>query len=87
MVAICRGPSLRSLALGCLALAACCSLGKAQEAKAPPQAKDEPLFRWVDLQRHPANPLMRAIPGTWETQWFVVSTAIPVNGRLHLAVP
>jgi len=84
MVAICRGPSLRSLALGCLALAACCSLGKAQEAKAPPQAKDEPLFRWVDLQRHPANPLMRAIPGTWETQWFVVSTAIPVNGRLHL---
>ena len=84
MVTIRHGPSLRSLVVGCLALSACCSGARAQEAKAPSDEAQEPRFRWVDLQRHPANPLLRAVPGTWETQWFVVATAIPVAGRLHL---
>ena len=84
MSAISGGRWLQPLGVACLAVAACCPMGLAQETKAQAQENEEPLFRWVEMKRHPANPLLRAIPGTWESQWFVVSTAIPIGGRWRL---
>lgn len=45
---------------------------------------DEPAvspFRWTHMERHPENPIFRARPDTWESQWFIVDTVLQVDGR------
>jgi predicted GH43/DUF377 family glycosyl hydrolase len=40
-------------------------------------------YRWV-LSRYPGNPVLRAIPGTWEAEWFSVDSVIRRKDRLYL---
>jgi len=46
----------------------------ANEPAAPP-------FCWTQMERHPENPILRARPDTWESQWFIVDTVFQVDGR------
>ena len=43
-----------------------------------------PSFRWVELERHPANPVLSAVPNTWEAIWFVVDAVIKVGGEYRM---
>ena len=40
-------------------------------------------YRW-DLKQHPNNPLLRAIPGTWEFEWFGVDSVIQINDKFYM---
>ena len=40
-------------------------------------------YRW-DLKRNPDNPVLRAVPGTWEAVWFVVDTVIRVDDKFYM---
>ncbi|MFC1714205.1 hypothetical protein ACFL6S_11070 [Candidatus Poribacteria bacterium] len=40
-------------------------------------------YKW-DLNRHSKNPVLSAIPGTWEATWFVVDDVIRINGKLYM---
>lgn len=40
-------------------------------------------YRW-DLKRHPDNPVLRAVPGTWEAIWFVVEAVIRIDDRFYM---
>ena len=43
-----------------------------------------PSFRWVELERHSANPVLRTVPNTWEAIWFVVDAVIEVGGEYRM---
>ena len=40
-------------------------------------------YKW-DLERHPRNPVLRAVPGTWEATWFVVDDVILMDSKFYM---
>ena len=40
-------------------------------------------YRWT-LERHSGNPVLRALPGTWEASWFTVDDVIKVDGEFWM---
>jgi hypothetical protein len=40
-------------------------------------------YRWV-LSRYRGNPVLRAIPGTWEAEWFVAESVISVRDQIYM---
>ena len=49
----------------------------------PPDVHARAPFRW-ELQRHPAGPVLRAQPGTWEAAWFTVESVLRVDDVIHV---
>ncbi len=43
-----------------------------------------PSFRWGELERHSANPVLRAVPNSWEAIWFVVDSVIEAGGEYRM---
>ena len=78
-----EGRLLRFAGFVCLAIVTCCSSSRAGEGDSPSKEAKEPLFRWVEIKPHP-EPVLRARPGTWESQWFTVGNVIRVDGRVRL---
>ena len=40
-------------------------------------------YRWV-MERHSESPVLCAIPGTWEAQWFVVGDVLRMDGKYYM---
>lgn len=40
-------------------------------------------YQWV-LERHSENPVLRAIPGTWEASWFTVDDVLRISGKYYM---
>ncbi|MHC4797986.1 MAG: glycoside hydrolase family 130 protein [Planctomycetota bacterium] len=57
---------------------------RAEETKLRPKnmGTDFP-YQWV-IERHSENPVLHAIPGTWEAFWFVVQDVLKIDGKYYM---
>ena len=40
-------------------------------------------YRW-EMERYTENPILQAVPGTWEANWFVVGDVLKTDGKYYM---
>ena len=59
------------------------TLGAKPAALTPTDKETGSPYQWI-MERHSENPMLRAVPGTWEASWFVVGDVLKMDDKYYM---